>query len=51
MKENMDNWVKYPTTILRDNNTHRNSAYYSIIDTEWETVKPNLRNLYQEKNK
>ncbi len=35
--------------ILRDNNTHRNSAYYSIINTEWAAVKPNLVELYQAK--
>ena len=32
--------------ILRDNNTHRNSAYYSIIDTEWAEKKLNLIDLY-----
>lgn len=37
--------------MLRDNNTHRNSAYYSIIDREWAATKPNLIDLYQAKNK
>ncbi len=35
--------------ILRDNNTHRNSAYYSIINTEWAAVKPNLTDFYKNK--
>jgi RimJ/RimL family protein N-acetyltransferase len=29
--------------MIRDNGTNRNSAYYSILDTEWETVKENLQ--------
>lgn len=33
--------------MLRDNKTKRNSAYYSIIDDEWNDVKTNLMNLLQ----
>jgi RimJ/RimL family protein N-acetyltransferase len=29
---------------LKDNGDHRNAAYYSIIDEEWEPVKQNLEN-------
>jgi RimJ/RimL family protein N-acetyltransferase len=29
---------------LRDNGTHRHSAFYSILDTEWEEVKERLMN-------
>ena len=35
--------------MLRDNGTNRNSAYYSILDDEWKSVKPNLTQLYQNK--
>ena len=31
--------------MVRDNKTKRNSAYYSIIDDEWNDVKTNLMNL------
>lgn len=31
--------------MIRDNGTNRNSAYYSIIDSEWEIVKFNLMKL------
>ena len=34
---------------IRDNGTSRNSAYFSIIDDEWPTVKVNLKNLFGEK--
>lgn len=37
--------------MLRDNNTKRNSAYYSIIDEEWAEKKLKLKALYQEKKK
>lgn len=33
--------------MLRDNGTKRNSAYYSIIDNEWNDVKLRLTELYQ----
>ena len=33
--------------MLRDNGTNRNSAYYSIINVEWNNVKTNLTNLLQ----
>jgi len=35
--------------MLRDNNTRRNSAYYSIIEEEWEEKKLNLSALYNRK--
>lgn len=35
--------------MLRDNKTKRNSAYYSIIDDEWNDVKNNLMDLLQKK--
>ena len=35
--------------MLRDNNTSRNSAYYSIIEEEWEEKKLNLNALYHKK--
>lgn len=35
--------------MLRDNMTKRNSAYYSIIDSEWNDVKNNLMDLLQKK--
>jgi RimJ/RimL family protein N-acetyltransferase len=35
--------------IVRDNGTHRHSAYYSIIDSEWTEKKSFLSNLLQEK--
>lgn len=28
--------------IVRDNGTRRNSAYFSVLDTEWDVVKKNL---------
>ena len=33
--------------MIRDNNTLRNSAYYSIIGEEWQTKKIKLADLYQ----
>lgn len=33
--------------MIRDNNTRRNSAYYSIVEEEWEDKKLALTNLYQ----
>ena len=35
--------------MLRDNNTKRNSAYYSIIDEDWKDKKQKLIMLYQAK--
>ncbi|WP_336517700.1 GNAT family protein [Pollutibacter soli] len=35
--------------MLRDNGTHRNSAYYSFIDTEWPAKKKALQELYDAK--
>jgi RimJ/RimL family protein N-acetyltransferase len=35
--------------MLRDNNTKRNSAYYSIIDEEWPDKKIKLTELYHSK--
>jgi N-acetyltransferase len=35
--------------MLRDNNTRRHSAYYSIIEEEWQEKKINLTALYQQK--
>lgn len=35
--------------MLRDNNTKRNSAYYSIIDEEWKDKKIKLMELYYSK--
>lgn len=35
--------------MLRDNNTRRNSAYYSIIQEEWPEKKIKLTELYQSK--
>ena len=37
--------------MLRDNGTNRNSAYYSIINLDWNAVKTNLTNLLQQKLK
>lgn len=37
--------------MLRDNGTNRNSAYYSIINLEWNNVKANLTDLLQQKLK
>jgi len=37
--------------LLRDNETKRNSALYSILDNEWNNVKTNLSQLYENKNK
>lgn len=37
--------------LLRPDGTARNSAYYSIIDSEWATVKPMLTQLYTDKKK
>lgn len=34
--------------MLRDNGTHRNSAYYSIIDEEWASVKSRLKKRLDE---
>ncbi len=33
--------------MVRDNGTRRNSAYYSILDTEWPQVKKSLADLYK----
>lgn len=35
--------------MLRDNGTKRNSAYFSILDVEWESVKTRLTELQQSK--
>lgn len=35
--------------MIRDNGTKRNSAYYSIIDDEWEETKAHLQNLINKK--
>ena len=35
--------------MIRDNNTKRNSAYYSIIDEEWDATKLKLVELYRVK--
>jgi RimJ/RimL family protein N-acetyltransferase len=35
--------------MLRDNNTRRNSAYYSIIEDEWEEKKTKLTIIYNRK--
>jgi RimJ/RimL family protein N-acetyltransferase len=35
--------------MLRDNGTKRNSAYYSLIDEEWQTRKIALTKLYEKK--
>ena len=35
--------------MIRDNGKLRNSAYFSIIDTEWPEKKIRLKNLYEEK--
>jgi RimJ/RimL family protein N-acetyltransferase len=35
--------------IVRDNGTHRHSAYYSIIDTEWFEKKNHLTTLFEAK--
>lgn len=35
--------------MLRDNGTNRNSAYYSIINIEWDEVKVNLTDLLVKK--
>jgi RimJ/RimL family protein N-acetyltransferase len=35
--------------MLRDNNTKRNSAYYSIIAEEWPVIKIKLTDLYNAK--
>jgi RimJ/RimL family protein N-acetyltransferase len=35
--------------IVRDNGSHRHSAYYSIIDTEWIEKKKNLTALFEAK--
>lgn len=35
--------------LLRDNGTHRNSAYYSFIDAEWPVKKQALQALYEAK--
>jgi len=32
--------------MIRENNTYRNSAYYSVIESEWPSVKERLVNLY-----
>lgn len=37
--------------MLRDNGTKRNSAYYSIIDTEWQSVKKMLTVALEQKQK
>ena|SRR6218665_1697638 len=35
--------------MIRYNGTYRNSAYYSIIDTEWPEQKPKLKALFDQK--
>ena len=35
--------------MLRDNNTRRNSAYYSLIEEEWPEKKIKLKELYEAK--
>ncbi|MFM9840446.1 MAG: GNAT family N-acetyltransferase [Cyclobacteriaceae bacterium] len=35
--------------MIRDNNTNRNSAFYSIIDSEWSEKKNGLMELYLKK--
>ncbi|MFI5220671.1 MAG: GNAT family N-acetyltransferase, partial [Bacteroidia bacterium] len=35
--------------MFKDDGTYRSSAYFSIIDDEWETVKPNLQLLLKTK--
>jgi len=35
--------------MLRENNTRRNSAYYSIIEEEWQEKKAKLTNLFEDK--
>lgn len=35
--------------MLRDDHTHRNSAYYSIIDEEWQVCKNRLMGMLAEK--
>jgi len=37
--------------MIRDNNTRRNSAYYSIIEEEWSSKKAQLQKLLQLKRK
>jgi RimJ/RimL family protein N-acetyltransferase len=37
--------------MLRDNGTNRNSAYYSIINVEWDNVKAHLSDLLRVKTK
>lgn len=34
---------------LRDNGTNRNSAIYSILDSEWNQVKEKITKMYEEK--
>ncbi|MDB5229135.1 MAG: acetyltransferase, ribosomal protein N-acetylase [Bacteroidota bacterium] len=36
---------------IRDNGTSRNTAYFSILDTEWEMVKEHLGRQIEERNK
>lgn len=36
--------------MIRANGTIRNSAYFSIINTEWDSAKQNLANLLEAKN-
>ncbi len=37
--------------MLRENGTKRNSAYYSIIDSDWETIKIELTEIFENKKK
>ena len=37
--------------MIRDNKTFRNSAYYSILDSEWPTVRQALAELYISRRK
>jgi RimJ/RimL family protein N-acetyltransferase len=37
--------------MIRDNQTKRNSAYYSLIEEEWPAHKPKLTALYEAKKK
>lgn len=36
---------------LRDNGTYRNSAYYSILDTEWVEVKKSIIKQMEERKR
>jgi RimJ/RimL family protein N-acetyltransferase len=36
---------------VRDNGTIRSTAYFSILNSEWENVKSNLSSLFQDKKR